>query len=189
MFSKIFGSKEREPSDRKQLIQYAPALMLANLKAAPAKMTDRQNKFLMLCALQFEIYLFGVYLEQIAGGKASELIIKDTFSEVIKSAVRLFQKYEHTEGNQKRFNDLVPAFRILPMELGMASCLVKYPPEANWMDSATGKFTSHLAKVINMIPTQDLLLKVADAVRRHMDAHVRNNTYSKVVARIDWNNI
>jgi hypothetical protein len=133
--------------------------------------------------------LFGIYLRQITGNAASELIIKDTIKELVKSVLRLYQKFEQSEGIQKRFDDLLPIVELGIAEYTTRSVLAKYPPEDGWFDSATGVLISHLAKNINNPPNEALLHNVSFAVRRHMDAHVQRNLYRDVILSVDWKNV
>jgi len=181
---------------RRQLIEHTPALMLTATKdltdtvlgAIPHKLHPGEVPFALLTCLEFETYLFGIYLRQITGNVASELLIKDTVKELVKSVLRVFQKFEKSEGNPKRFDELLPIVEIGIAEYTMVSALAKYPPEDDWFNSATGRLISHLAKNIHNPPNEALLDNVAFAVRRHMDAHVQRNLHRDVIFLVDWKN-
>jgi hypothetical protein len=182
---------------RRQLIEHTPTLMLATTKdltdtligGIPHELRRGEVQFTLLTCLEFETYLFGIYLRQITGSAASELVIKDTIKELLKSVLRVFQKFERSEGNEKRFDELLPIVEIGIAEYTTRSALAKYPPEDGWFDSATGVLISHLAKNINNPPNEALLHNVAFAVRRHIDAHVQRNLYRDVICLVDWKNV
>jgi hypothetical protein len=195
MFS-LFRQKKKVIT-RRQLIEHTPTLMLVATKdltdtligGIPHELRRGEVQFALLTCLEFETYLFGIYLRQITGNAASELIIKDTIKELVKSVLRLYQKFEQSEGIQKRFDDLLPIVELGIAEYTTRSVLAKYPPEDGWFDSATGVLISHLAKNINNPPNEALLHNVSFAVRRHMDAHVQRNLYRDVILSVDWKNV
>lgn len=178
----LFRNKKKGIT-RKQLIEHTPALMLAAtkeltdtvLEAIPHELHPGEVAFALLTCLEFETYLFGVYFRQITRNAVSHLLIKDTIKELVKSVLRIVQKFEGSEGNQKRFDEMLPIVELGIAEYAMVSALAKYPPEDDWFDSATGRLISHLAKNIHNPPNEALLNNVAFAVRRHMDAHVQSN--------------
>jgi hypothetical protein len=115
--------RKKKGITRRQLIEHTPALMLTATKdltdtvlgAIPHKLHPGEVPFALLTCLEFETYLFGIYLRQIVGNVASELLIKDTIKELVKSVLRVVQKFERSEGNQKRFDEMLPI-----VELGIA---------------------------------------------------------------------